>query len=157
VKQLLYILTFIFISVSVFGQTDSLLIDNNCANQLDTAEVIRIAKKENAWWKKKPNKLRGIIHNNRYRLYMYWYFNEPEIVFDEQNCEWRVYSSKQKGTKKGKEDVSDCHRYPYCTKTVSIVLKIDAKTKSIKSKEKKENYKKEPLAWITRKIKELKK
>lgn len=53
-KQLLNIRTFIFISVSVFGQTDSLLIGNKCANQLDTTEVIKIAKKENAWWDKKP-------------------------------------------------------------------------------------------------------
>jgi hypothetical protein len=138
-KQLLYILTFIFISVSVFGQTDSLLIGNNCANQLDTAEVIKIAKKEIAWWKKKPNKLRYKVHRNRYRLHMircwYWFYSEPKIVFDEQNCEWRVYSSKQKGTKKGKANGRDCERHPYCTEKVSVVLKIDAKTKSIKTKE----------------------
>ena len=146
-KQLLYILTFIFISVSVFGQTDSLLISNDCANQLDTAEVIRIAKKENAWWKKKANMLRGRIFMNRNKLYLwYWVFNDPDIVFDEQNCEWRVYSSKSKGTKKGKVDGSDCDRYPYCTTTVSIVLKIDAKTKSIKNKEKRKTIKKNP--WL---------
>lgn len=144
-KQAINILTFIFITATAVGHTDSLIIGNNCANQLDTAEVIRIAKKENAWWKKKPNKLRGIIYMNRYRLNMwYWYFNEPEIVFDEQNCEWRVYSSKQKYTKKGKVDGGDCDRYPYCKTTVSIVLKIDAKTKSIKNKEKRKTIKKNP-------------
>jgi hypothetical protein len=128
-KQLLYILSFIFVSVSVFGQTDSLIIGNNCANQLDTTEIIKIAEMENAWWDKK--------NWNGKTLYSIY----PKIFFDEQNCEWKVHSVKAKQTKKGKCDLSgrNCRESSGCAVSTSITLVIDASTKEVKSKKKKKS------------------
>jgi hypothetical protein len=102
------------------------LIGNNCANQLDTAEVIRIAKKENAWWDKKNWK-----RKTQYSRY-------PRISFDEQKCEWIVYSVKIRETRKGSCDYSDkpCKESGYCTVKTSVSVVIDASTKKVKSKKK---------------------
>lgn len=114
---ILFILTW---SLSGFSQT------TECVNQLDTAEVIKIAKKENAWWDKK-NWNRKAQHS----IY-------PKVVFDEQNCEWIVYSVKAWQTRKGECEVSgrDCKDKSGCTVTTSITLIIDANTKKVKSKKK---------------------
>jgi hypothetical protein len=117
-KVTIVLLLFLMINLIGFSQTSS------CANQLDSAEVIKIAKRHNAWWDIKPKK----------NLYS----KKPKIVFDEQNCEWKVFSSKSKQTRIGLCDFSgkNCRDVGGCTVIKNVVLVIDDKTKKVKSKNK---------------------
>ena len=104
--------TFVLVSVCmmncliVFSQT------NACENQLDTARVIKIAKKHNAYWTD------------------VWYA-QPSIKFDEASCTWTIVSIKLRHINKW-----NCKNTNGCTEVKSITLVIDAKTKKVKSKDK---------------------
>lgn len=98
--------------------TNALLLDsqnNNCINTLDTAGVITIAKRKNAYWTE------------------HWAF-KPKISFNGQNCEWTVESLKMKHSNKG-----NCKHTNGCTEITKVKLVIAAKTRKVKSrKEEKE-------------------
>ena len=88
----------------VFCQT------NSCNNRLDTAHVIKIAKRNNAYWQRT-------------------WLAQPTIKFDEQNCTWTVVSSKSSHTNRG-----ECQYTNGCTLVKTVTLVIDAKTKKVLSK-----------------------
>ena len=82
----------------------------NCISALDTAEVIKIAKKKKAYWQ---------VHEQM----------KPDIVFDVGKCEWIVKSSKTKHTNRG-----NCKNTNGCTLLKTVTLTIDARTIKIKHK-----------------------
>ena len=81
-----------------------------CENRLDTATVIKIAKRHNAYWIKKSQ---GV----------------PYITFDEQKCSWTVVSTISSHTNKG-----DCKYCNGCTITTSVTLLIDATSGKVKDR-----------------------
>lgn len=81
-------------------------------SQLDTAEVIEIARKKHAYW-------------TSHSLYL------PKIKFDHDKAEWVVQSAKTKHTNKG-----ECKHTNGCTTITTVVLIINDKTKRVKSKRK---------------------
>ncbi|OYU96908.1 MAG: hypothetical protein CFE21_01070 [Bacteroidetes bacterium B1(2017)] len=101
-------LVFLFtLSLSnAFGQVDS-----SC-NKLDTAEVIRIAKRKNSYWTQS------------------WQA-PPSIQYKEETCEWVVQSHKYTSSLKG-----ECKHTNGCTIVSSVNLVINAKNGKIKSKRK---------------------
>ena len=114
-------------SLKIYGTSKAKSQTSDCVNQLDTAEIIKIAKKESAWWDKNP-KYTWDRKTQRH--------NYPKVLFAEKNCEWGVYSIKEKQTRKGECELSGrgCKQSTGCTVTTSITLIIDANTKKIKSK-----------------------
>lgn len=114
-------------SLKIYGTSKAKSQTFDCVNKLDTAEIIKIAKKESAWWDKNP-KYTWDRKTQRH--------NYPKVLFDEKNCEWRVYSIKAKQTRKGGCELSgrDCKQSTGCTVTKSITLIIDANSKKIKGK-----------------------
>jgi hypothetical protein len=130
IKELSYIFCILTLSLSGFSQT------SECANLLDTTEVIKIAKK----------KIPSLDFNREWTKNKYSISN---IFFNEQSCEWKVYASKSKRTSKGKCEFSrrDCKEKPECTVTSSITLIIDANTKIIKKKSK-VKHKKHNLQFV---------
>lgn len=80
-------------------------------NFIDTAAVIKIAKRHNAYWTKN------------------WAM-QPSISFDSTKGEWKIVSYKSKHTNKG-----DCKNTNGCTEIKTVVLIIDNKTKKVKSRE----------------------
>jgi hypothetical protein len=93
-------------SLFVLAQT------SDCDNQLDTAQVIKIAKRHNSYWMKD-------------------WFSPPLIKFDSQHCEWTVCSYKSKHINKG-----ECKYTNGCMLTKSLTTIIDARTKKVKSRTK---------------------
>lgn len=92
-------------SGSLFSQ------NNSCANKLDSAAVIKIAKKRRAWW---------TSENSR-----------TSVRFDDKTCTWTAKSSRSKHTNRG-----DCKHTNGCTLIRSVTLTMDASTGKIKSKTK---------------------
>lgn len=92
--------------ITVFAQT------NVCGNRLDTAQVIKIAKRHNAYWN------------------INWYA-PPAIKFDRKNCTWEVVATKVKHTDRG-----ECKDTNGCTQIKQVTLIIDAETKRVLSKDK---------------------
>lgn len=82
----------------------------SCFNGMDSAEVIRIAKHRNAYWEEDD-------------------WRKPSLVFNGQNCEWTVQSSKTKYTNRG-----DCKHTNGCTEITTVTLVVDANTKKVKSR-----------------------
>src|SRR6478609_6189814 len=85
-----------------------------CTNRLDTAGVIQIAKKNNSYWTE------------------HWSYT-PKINFDSEKCEWTVHSTKSEHSNKG-----DCKYTNGCTIITTVTLTIDARSKKVISKNKKE-------------------
>lgn len=79
-------------------------------NRLDTAQVIKIAKRNNSYWTKA------------------WQF-PPAILFKDESCEWMVVSHKIKVTHKG-----DCKHTNGCTITTKVTLLIDAQSGKVKDR-----------------------
>jgi len=130
IKELSYIICILTLSLSGFSQ------NTECANLLDTTEVINIAKK----------KIPSLATNkqdakNKYSL--------SNIFFNEQSCEWKVYASKSKHTSKGKCEFFgiNCKEKSKCTVTKSISLIIDTNSKTIKKKSK-VKYKEQNLLFV---------
>lgn len=92
-------------------------IQTNCENKLDTAQIIKIAKRHNAYWT------------------LNWY-RPPAIQYDSQQCIWTVVSSKSKHTNRG-----NCKNTNGCTLVKTVTLEIDGKKKkAISRKQKKKCY-----------------
>lgn len=121
IKKLSCVVFILTWSLSGFSQT------TDCANYLDTAEIIEITKEE----------IPGLNTEKYYRENQYFIY---KMYFIEQNCEWKVLVTKQKQTRKGSCEWSgrDCHQRPYCTSKTTVFLTIDANTKIIEDKEVKE-------------------
>jgi hypothetical protein len=81
-----------------------------CDNRLDSAAIVKIAKRSNSYWTKN------------------WQY-PPDIQFDEKNCEWTIKSTKSRHTNKG-----GCKHTNGCTEIKTIQLVIDATTGKLKSK-----------------------
>jgi hypothetical protein len=82
------------------------------ANQLDTAQVIKTAKRYNAYW---------IVD---------WYA-QPSLKFDELSATWTVVSSRSKHTARGQ-----CKHTNGCRLVITVTLVIDARTGKVKSRKK---------------------
>lgn len=97
---------FFFNSLLSFSQV------SKCENLLDTATVIKIAKRHNAYW---INKSQGV----------------PYIAFDEQKCSWTIVSTIYRHTNRG-----ECKRTNGCTFVKKVTLIVDANSKKVISKTK---------------------
>lgn len=101
---LLFLLMSTYISLA-FAQT------NNCNSKLDSTDVIRIARKKNAY----PTKD--------------WQF-KPRLKFDDLTCEWTVTSGKIQHTERG-----DCKYTNGCTVITTTTLVINATTRKVVHRE----------------------
>jgi hypothetical protein len=86
--------------------------ESKCENRLDTAKVIKIANRHNAYWNKKSQ---GV----------------PYITFDEQKCTWTVVSTIYRYTNRG-----HCKNTNGCTIVKTVTLIVDANSKKVISKTK---------------------
>lgn len=107
-KKLLFSILGITCCILAYSQTTV-----SCKNKLDTAKVIAIAKRHNAYWIK-------------------LWFAPPSIKFNEDSCTWTVVSYKSKHTNRG-----ECKHTNGCTLTKTVTLIINAKTRRVISKRKK--------------------
>ncbi len=105
-------LKILFVTLSLFNFLLLFSQESKCENRLDTATVIKIAKRHNAYWK---NKSQGV----------------PYITFDEQKCSWTVVSTISRHTNKG-----DCKNTNGCTFVKKVTLVVDAHSKKVISKTK---------------------
>lgn len=105
--RIIWIVIFFLGNIHVaISQSDS------CSNAMDTAEVVKIAKHRNAYW----------VDDD---------WRKPSLLFNGQQCEWTVQSTKTRYTSKG-----DCKRTNGCTEITTVTLVIEANTKKVKSKKK---------------------
>ncbi|MFA6151861.1 MAG: hypothetical protein WC716_11115 [Chitinophagaceae bacterium] len=81
-----------------------------CENRLDSARVVKIAKRHHAYWTKN------------------WQ-SPPSIKLDEQSCRWTVVCWRTHHSDKG-----ECKYTNGCTISDMVTLVIDAKTKRVISK-----------------------
>ena len=103
-KSLLWTTVLLMCSLSAFCQK------NDCENGLDTSQVIKIAKRHNAYWAKD-------------------WLSKPGIELDIQKCQWKVNTSKRKYTRRGQ-----CKHTNGCVLIKTRTLLIDAKTRKVLSR-----------------------
>lgn len=94
----------------VFSQT------NNCVSELDSNEVIHIARKKKVYWTES------------------WQC-KPDLKFDELTCELTVTTCKTEHTRRGK-----CRYTNGCTVTTMATLVIHASTHKVVRLEKKKEF-----------------
>jgi hypothetical protein len=102
----LIFLSLIFLNIRFYAQSFK------CKTQVDTADIIRIAQKKQAYWTGSAA-------------------NRPLIVLNEESCEWIVISSRMGYTRKG-----NCKHTNGCSTVTTVTLFIDAQTKRVKKKNK---------------------
>ncbi len=103
-KQIMLGLIFSCYGMIAFSQTTV------CNNRLDSAGVVKIAKRHHAYWTKN------------------WQ-SPPSIKLDEQSCRWTVVCWRTHHSNKG-----ECKYTNGCTISDMVTLVIDAKTKRVISK-----------------------
>lgn len=102
----IYLILISLSSLFAFSQS------NPCKIQLDSTQVVEIARKNKAYWDNNP-------------------VFQPSIKFEQKACEWQVISIKTKHTNKG-----DCKNTNGCTEITTLTLFIDDATKKVKGKQK---------------------